>query len=86
MIKSMGAPGKRSRRAKHDVRQALDLHRQLNPGARGPVIVALDAGTGQLFLTARRGLCWDRDRANEASVQAKLYEACAKLGDVIVRG
>jgi hypothetical protein len=57
-----------------DVRAILDLHRQINPGGGGPLIVGIDMATGQLFFLSRRGSCVARDRARAESEARMLGE------------
>jgi len=75
----VGNLGKASRRAKPDVRKALELHRELNPNGGSPLIVGLDQATGQLFFLSRRGSCRARDRARSDSVARMVYEAWPQL-------
>lgn len=51
----------------------------LNPERGLPLLVGIDAATGQLFFTSATGLCQARDRAHSDSVAAKVYEAWPQL-------
>ncbi len=66
-------------RAKPDLRSILALHKELNPVRGCPILVTIDASTGQLFFTAASGLCSDRDRASSESVQRMVYETWPQL-------
>jgi hypothetical protein len=45
------------------IRKVLALHRTLNPGPRGDLLIGLDQGSGQLFFLSRRGSTVARDAA-----------------------
>jgi hypothetical protein len=65
-------PGKVSDRTKFDLRAVLELHRELNPVAGRPILVAIDSSTGQLFFTSAKGLCVGRDRRARESGDGRL--------------